>query len=468
MEKETNYQNALVLHIGGRNTEIIDREMTLHPELECIHLSDQSEITAFLQQKIPDIVILEYDEAFNDFISYISFINRNSEAPVIVTAPQNHCQIMVKALRNGADNFIPEPFSGETLIVAVFEALRMRIVWREIHDLQNEKRTSMGRIIGAAPSMQSLYRTIQNVCKTNATVFIVGKSGTGKELVARAIHENGPRSQAKFVPINCGAIPPNLLESELFGYERGAFTGAVKSRKGKFEQASNATLFLDEICELPLDLQVKLLRVIQEKRVSRVGGSEEIPVDVRIMCATNKNPFDEVKAGTFREDLYYRLNVVPVKIPSLMERKPDIPLLCAHFLHVFTEKYNKYFYEISPKALRRLCSYSWPGNVRELENIIERIVVLHDGAVVEESFLPDEILEVPVIDTAPEEHRFSDNSSSQRQAKPLWKAEFEIIKAALRETSGNVVKASKILEIGQASLYRKLKLYGIDRNDFRN
>jgi len=240
----------------------------------------------------------------------------------------------------------------------------------------------------------------------------------------------------------------------------------VKSRKGKFEQAIDATLFLDEICELPLDLQVKLLRVIQEQQVTRVGGEREIPVNARIICATNKNPFEEVKAGNFREDLYYRLNVVPVRIPSLTERRQDIPLLCAHFLHIFTEKYNKYFYEFSPGALKRLCSYDWPGNVRELENILERIVVLRDGAVVEESFLPEEILASPiVVDAVPQPHKLLEKIP-ETHAKPLWKAEIEMINAAMLEARGNVVKASKILEIGQASLYRKLKTYNINKADF--
>lgn len=466
MTKTKKNQSALVLHIGTRNSEILDKEIVSHPELEVFHLTNPFQLANYLQEHIPDIIILEYSDIFNDFIAYVSFIQRNSEAPVIVTSSHDNCNIMVKALRNGVDNFICEPFTGEVILEAIFEALRMRVLWREIHDLHNEKRMFMGKIIGAAPSMQTLYRTIHNVCKTDATIFIVGNSGTGKELVARAIHENGPRNLKPFVAINCGAIPPNLLESELFGHEKGAFTGAVKSRIGKFEQAQDATLFLDEICELPLDLQVKLLRVIQEKQVTRVGGEQEIPVNARIICATNKDPFEEVKAGNFREDLYYRLNVVPIKIPALTERRQDIPLLCIHFLHIFTEKYGKYFYEFSPNALRRLCSYNWPGNVRELENILERIVVLRDGATVEESFLPEEILATPILADAIPEEKSKTSTNTILQAKPLWKAEVEMIHAAMTEAKGNVVKASKILEIGQASLYRKLKTYGINKADF--
>jgi len=466
-KKDKNKAYSTILHIGERNVELLDESIRQHVELKCLHLSDPMELSSFLEEVIPDILIIEYSDIYEDFISYLSFIQRNCTAPIIITAPSDNCSIMVKGLKNGADNYICEPFSGDILLEAVFEALRLRVLWREVHDLQELKRSFLGNIIGAAPSMQILYRTIKNVCKTEATVFIVGASGTGKELVARAIHKNGPRGQKPFLAINCGAIPPNLLESELFGHEKGAFTGAVSRRIGKFEQATNATLFLDEICEMPIELQVKLLRVIQEQTLTRVGGKEEIAVNPRLICATNKDPMKQVTEGFFREDLYYRLNVVPIKIPPLTERRPDIPLLCAHFLHQFTEKYSKYFYEFSPDAIRKLCSYDWPGNVRELENILERIVVLHDGSSVLEKFLPEEIINAPLIQV--QLHKSSDKNSSggYGSAKPLWQVEMEMIKQALAETSGNVTQASKLLEIGQASLYRKLKTYNINRSDYK-
>ena len=465
--KETSGKNrSLVLHVGARRSDEVDEALSPHPDLECRHLPDPGGLAAFLQDETPDVVLLEHDEAFGDISSIVGYIQRNARTPIILLAPTDACEIMARALREGADNFLCEPFSKEKLLEAVFEALRLRVLWSEVHAIQDTKRSSFGSIIGAAPAMRAMYAVIQNVSATNATVFIVGASGTGKELVARAIHDNSPRCGKNFVAVNCGAIPPNLLESELFGHERGAFTGAVKRGIGKFEQADGATLFLDEICEMPIDLQVKLLRAIQERRVTRVGGSEEIPVDVRILCATNKDPLEEVRRGRFREDLYYRLNVVPIRIPSLTERRRDIPLLCAHFLHVFTEKYGKYFYEFSPEALERLCSYDWPGNVRELENIIERVVVLHDGAVVEEKFLPAEIRNAPrkpaAAGSGSGEFAFIDAGA----VKPIWRMEIEMIRQALAATSGNVVEASKLLEIGQASLYRKLRKYGIDRTDY--
>ena len=465
MKNQSDKIFSTILHIGDRNTVLLDSVVHNRDDLQSIHLEDPSLLSSILNEVIPDILLIEYNPSYEDFIAYVSFAQRNTSAPIIITAQCPNCSIMVKALKNGADNFLPEPLTEKKLLDALLEALRLRILWRQIHDSKEAKRSFLGNIIGASPAMQSLYQTIDNVCKTEARVFIVGGSGTGKELVARAIHDNGPRGQKPFIAINCGAIPPNLLESELFGHERGAFTGAVSKRIGKFEQASDATLFLDEICEMPIELQVKLLRVIQEKTLTRIGGKEEIKVNPRIICATNKDPLGQVEKGLFREDLYYRLNVVPIKIPELTERRQDIPLLCAHFLHVFTEKYHKYFYEFTPGALRKLCSYHWPGNVRELENILERIVVLHDGSAVLEQFLPEEIINAPLL---PVSSSGSENrrDASSGNAKPLWQVELEMIKQALSETSGNVAKASSILEIGQASLYRKLKTYNINRADY--
>jgi two-component system repressor protein LuxO len=457
--------NAYLLYIGKRNITSLKKSIINHSDLILDELYVTSEIHTYLQAKSPDLIILEYSTDFQDFLSYLSFITRNSDAPVIVTSTHEYYRIMVKALRNGADNFLCEPYTDELLIESIYEALRMRILWKEIHVNELQQMNFFGKIIGSSPPMQALYKTIMNISQTSATVFIVGESGTGKELVAKAIHDNGPRSNRDFVAINCGAIPPNLLESELFGHEKGAFTGAIKNRKGKFEQADNSTIFLDEICEMPLDLQVKLLRVLQERKVTPIGKNEEITVNARVICATNKPPIEEVKAGRFREDLYYRLNVVPVKIPSLKDRRQDIPLLCAHFLHIFTERYNKYFYEFSPAALNKLCAYDWPGNVRELENILERIVVLHDGAIVEESFLPEEILSLPADIIAPVEKPVIQNQAT-KQVKAIWKMEKEMIINALIATDGNVTKSSKMLEIGQASLYRKLKKYSINRYEF--
>jgi DNA-binding NtrC family response regulator len=460
-----------LLYIGWRNTAVLDACAGLRTEIEINVVGDISGLKDFLGKKTPDVIIIELIRAVDDVSSLMAYIQRLCGAPIIVINPIEEIKTAVNALRNGAYNYVPEPFSPADLTDAVFDALRMRILWRQVHESQNIKMTSIGGLIGSAPCMQALFRTILSVGNSDATVFIQGPSGTGKELVARAIHDNSMRLHKSFVPINCGAIPANLIESELFGHERGAFTGAAVRKTGKFELAEKGAIFLDEITEMPLDLQVKLLRVIQERQFSRVGGSEIIDADVRIICATNKDPIEEVKRGKFREDLYYRLNVVPVKTPALSERRGDIPLLLAHFLDVFTEKYNKYFYEFSPGAMGRLQSYSWPGNVREMENLIERIVVLYDGTVVEEKFLPDEILNAPVLpaEFIPSEKAppwINPDHNHRAAAAPvtmtLGQMELEAIKRALLEAGGNVVRASKILGVGQATLYRKIKKHGLE------
>jgi len=423
-----------------------------------------------LQKEEIDIVILDFNLPEMDGIEALKKIkNSYPDIEVIMITGFGNMRTVINALRLGAADFFPKPFKLINIQTSIERTKRYLEMKKQLHRTQEnfellseELQAKTGsQLIGESAAVKSIINLMSKIAVSDKTnVLITGESGTGKELVARGIHYLSKRKHKYFYDVNCGAIPPNLLESELFGYERGAFTGAVKSRKGKFEQASNATLFLDEICELPLDLQVKLLRVIQEKRVSRVGGSEEIPVDVRIMCATNKNQVDEVKAGTFREDLYYRLNVVPVKIPSLMERKPDIPLLCAHFLHVFTEKYNKYFYEISPKALRRLCSYSWPGNVRELENMVERAVALQDSNIIlPESY--DNIRESSV--TGIENSFFTCLFPNTGTSLPdlIEKMEKTYLVEALTRCHGKKIEAAHLLGMSFRSFRYKLEKYGL-------
>lgn len=389
--------------------------------------------------------------------------------PVLALVPPGSFTAAVDAVRNGAKDALEEPLKPETLLASVRGLFPKP---KEGNPLGEEPvLSSLGQIIGAAPSMQTLYKRMLSVSPSDATVLIQGPSGTGKELVARAIHNNSRRAAGPFVAINCGAIPANLLESELFGHERGSFTGAAARHEGKFKQADGGTIFLDEIAELPLDLQVKLLRVLQEMAVTRVGGSETVPIDARVVCATNRELQDLLAKGLFREDLYYRLNVVPIRTPALSERKQDIPLLLNHFLSFFADKYAKRTYDFSMEAMAKLCAYSWPGNVREMENLVERIVVLHDAAIVDESFLPEEVLHA--IEPARKEN---ETAKSRSQATvsfhavtgdeiplmPLDEAEAALLKAALRRTGGNISLAAKILKIGQATAYRKLKKYAID------
>jgi two-component system response regulator AtoC len=304
--------------------------------------------------------------------------------------------------------------------------------------------------------MNKLFEIIKKVAPYKSTILITGESGTGKELVARAIHYNSDRSKMFFVPVNCGAIPENLLESELFGHVKGAFTDAIRTKKGLFEEADEGTIFLDEIGELPAQLQVKLLRVLQDGEIRRVGESKSIQVNVRIIAATVKDLAREVNEGRFRDDLFYRLNVLHLSIPPLRERKEDIPLLIQHFINKHNQNLNKHVKEVDSKALELLMNYKWPGNVREVENTIERAVVLTDGDRIELDNLPFEIQnfqnEVPMVPMAEEEY------SVKKASRML---EMGLIRKALRKTKGNHTHAARLLEISHRALLYKIKDYGI-------
>ncbi|MFO1518461.1 MAG: sigma-54 dependent transcriptional regulator [bacterium] len=293
------------------------------------------------------------------------------------------------------------------------------------------------------------------MAKSKATVLILGESGTGKELVAKAIHSLSDRSKNKFIDLNCGAIPKELLENELFGHEKGAYTSADRRYIGSFERANGGTLFLDEICEMDLPLQVKLLRVLQERSFLRIGGSEKIDIDVRIVAATNRNIQEEVHAGRFREDLYYRLNVVPIVMPPLRERREDIPLLAKHFLNIYSSRNDKLFIDFHPDVVDALMSYDWPGNVRELENVIERVIVLHNDSQVKMKHLPDSFQGL----LKKEWKGASSPSASASLILPLKDLERRAIEQAMKKYKSNIGKVAKALEIGQATLYRKLNKY---------
>lgn len=315
-------------------------------------------------------------------------------------------------------------------------------------------------MIGRSPAMQENMRMITAVAKSNATVLITGESGTGKELVAKAVHRRSTRKNHRFVDLNCGAIPKDLLENELFGHEKGAFTGAHKRYQGSFEVADHGTLFLDEISEMDPLLQVKLLRVLQERSFMRIGGTERIAVDVRIIAATNKDLHATIEKGLFREDLFYRLNVVNINIPALRERREDIPLLARHFLEFYSAKNNRIFLDFSNDAIEALINYDWPGNVRELENTIERIVVLYNDSQVKMKFLPKHIQSVSRDISYAE---LSKESLDESRVVPLEELERRAIEMAMLKFQGNVAIVAKKLRIGQATLYRKVKRYGLSK-----
>jgi DNA-binding NtrC family response regulator len=303
--------------------------------------------------------------------------------PVIVVTAYGTIEMAVKAMKDGAYSFLTKPIQYEDLSVQVKNAVERSRLSRELENLRHEveERYQFGNILGKTPKMQDVFHLVRTVAETDATVLIQGESGTGKELVARAIHYNSLRRDRPFVVVSCSALPETLLESELFGHEKGAFTGAVRRRVGRFELADGGTVFLDEIGEMTMPVQMKLLRVLQEREFERVGGNETVKVDVRVIAATHKDLVRAMSERLFREDLFYRLNVVPVKLPPLRERPEDVPLLAAHFLKKYSEKNRKHIEAIAPEALAALGRYSWPGNVRELENVMERAAIMEKGEV---------------------------------------------------------------------------------------
>ncbi len=382
---------------------------------------------------------------------------RDPELPAIVVTAQRDVESAVAAMRAGAYDYLTKPVDRERLLLAVRRACERRALVARVRRLQNQlsERTVLGAIVGMSPSMQELARQVERVLESDVAVCLSGESGTGKELVARAIHNGGPRRNGPFVAINCAAIPASLQESELFGHERGAFTGATQTRLGCFERAQGGTLLLDEIGEMSLATQASLLRTLQEKTVRRVGGSQEIPVDVRIICATHRDLRNEVEAGRFREDLYFRLVVYPVRLPPLRERIEDIPLLFAHFLEGLQPRGQQVVRRVTPEALEALTRHAWPGNVRELQNVVQRSILACRGEEITLQDLPSDFRHLDGPGSAPASGIVGSIDDSD-DVIPLKELERRAIKKALRITGGSVGKAAKLLGIGRATLYRRL------------
>lgn len=375
---------------------------------------------------------------------------------VIMMSAYGTIDTAVECMRLGAYDYISKPFKVDEIIITLkkaeererlkIENIRLKKAFQEDYDFRN--------IIASSPQMLDIFKLIEKVADYNTTVLITGKSGTGKELIAKAIHYNGSRKDKPFIAINCGAIPETLLESELFGHVKGAFTDAVRSKSGLFEEADGGTIFLDEIGELPKELQVKLLRVLQEGELRKVGDSKSRKIDVRVIAATARDLSGEIKKGNFREDLFYRLNVVPVTIPPLRERQGDIPLLVNHFTVIYAKKFGRPIKGVDDEALKYLISYPWPGNVRELENVIERAVILEDGDTVTIKSLPFFKTQDVGLQTA----ELSDLSIKKAEET----IEKELIKKALNATGGNKTKAAELLEISHRALLYKIKGYGLE------
>jgi two-component system response regulator AtoC len=394
--------------------------------------------------------------------------------PVIVITAHGSVDTAVSAMKEGAFDYITKPFDRDELKLAVRKAAAVRDV--------NQSRLidsgdSQGRyqIIGQSPRMQDVYAIIEKVAATPSTVLITGESGTGKELVATALHENSLRKQKPFIKVNCAAIPKDLMESEFFGYERGAFTGAVSSKPGRFELADGGSLFLDEIAEIPPAMQVKLLRALQEAEFERVGGIRSIKVDVRVIAATNRDLQREIADGNFREDLFYRLNVVPISLPALRDRKEDIPLLVDAFIGKYNKRLSKSVKGITDEARAWLAAYAWPGNIRELENVIERTLLFAEGDLIDVKDLPEDLRhpEAKGASLGPRALRseplpvMESGSASLKDIVKQATAEIErdLIVKALEETGGNVTRAAALLDISRKGLQNKMKEFGLRESE---
>ncbi|MBN2575142.1 MAG: sigma-54-dependent Fis family transcriptional regulator [Deltaproteobacteria bacterium] len=415
------------------------------------------------------------------------------DVPVVMITAHGSVESAVEAVKLGAFDYVEKPFDQEQIRQIVAKALRTHMLSRRDARPEDVQVRGRFRLVGESAAIRQVFQVVDKVADTPSTVLLTGESGTGKELVARALHDFSSRASGPFIKINCAAIPKTLMESELFGYEKGAFTGAVGSKPGRFELAHGGSLFLDEIGEIPIEMQVKLLRVLQESEFERVGGIKTIKVDVRLVTATNRDLAAEITTGGFRDDLYYRLNVVPIHLPPLRERREDIPLLVEHFIARFNDRLRKQIAGAEPEAIERLVSHGWPGNIRELENVIERTMLFCEGPQIRVTDLPGELAAPPqgaLPQVAPQEERPPSAAASSgalpaQAAAPIpsvsavppvgeevgslkeavraetERVERELIQRALDETGGNITKAARKLQISRKSLQTKMKELGL-------
>jgi two-component system nitrogen regulation response regulator NtrX len=402
-----------------------------------------------LKEQSPDLIMLDVWLPGMDGIQTLREIrNIKPDLPVIMISGHGNIELAVKATKKGAYDFLEKPLSLERVILAAKRALEKRTLEMENKALKRDL-TREWRLIGDSPKMKQLGEQIEMAAKSNSRVLILGESGCGKELVAHILHQNSNRTEKPFIEMNCAAIPQELIESELFGHEKGSFTGAFERKKGKFELADEGTLFLDEVGDMSLTTQSKVLRVIETQEFQRVGGSRNIKVDVRIISATNKDLIEEVKKGAFREDLLYRLNVIPITVSPLRERKEDIPALVEHFLEYFAVGYGQKRKKVSPDAIKILEAYDWPGNIRELRNVIERLVIMTSSNTITAK-------NIVVGGTARSDY-FAFNTL--KEARDSFEKDF--ITKKLEENSWNISKTAEILDVERSNLHRKIKSYDI-------
>lgn len=424
-------------------------------DYQVVEVDDGDQVIPFLEQEHSDLILLDMRMVRMDGLATLQALQGSVYAsiPVIVLTAFSSVETAVKAMREGAYDYVAKPVDLEELRLVIEKALGFQEIKEENERLKRrlDKRFSFGNMIGSSPAMEELFKTLELVAPSDATVLITGESGTGKELVASALHQQSRRCRFPFVKVNCAALNENLLESELFGHEAGAFTGAVAQRRGRFEQANQGTLFLDEIGDMSLQTQAKILRVLQEGELDRLGGSETITVDVRLLAATHRNLQQMIEEGTFRQDLFFRLSVVPVELPPLRERRHDIPDLATLFLVRYAEKNRKDIKGFHPEVLHFFLSYEWPGNIRELENTVERAVILCPGEQITVRELPSHLLPVGAVP----------DGSPATTPLTLRDMEREMIRVTLAQNKGNRSKTAKILGVARQTLLNKLKEYDL-------
>ncbi|CAG8999532.1 MAG: Luminescence regulatory protein LuxO [Candidatus Celerinatantimonas neptuna] len=420
------------------------------------------ETISYIEQQWPDVLLLDLMLPDMDGMDILRRIYEHGlDCSVVIITAHGSVDKAVDAMRYGACDFLSKPFDAKRLRVTLANTLKMRRLNKLVtHETGDGKRENYFDFVGHSQPMQHVYRVIESAANSKATIFITGESGSGKELCASAVHLASGRKDSPFIALNCAAIPKELMESEIFGHIKGAFTGAVSDRKGAARMANGGTLFLDEVCEMDLELQSKLLRFIQTGSFQPVGCSQTEEVDVRFICATNRDPLEEVRQGRFREDLYYRLHVIPITLPPLRERGEDILLIANHLLKRICIEEKRHFRGFDESAQQLLLNYDWPGNVRQLENIIRNTVVLNDGELIKADMFPAPLSHVQIhqgsSDSAGIKQTFQ-SVEPQEEIEPLWKQERRAIEQAIEFCQGNIPKAAGLLEVSPSTLYRKIQ-----------
>jgi len=444
---------------------IVDDEESIRKSLDGVLSDDGYEVLAAesgekaletVEEELPSLILLDIWLPGLDGIETLKALKaKHPQIRVIMMSGHGTIETAVKATKLGAFDFIEKPLSLDKMLITVRHALDMASLEEE-NILLKQKVAHEYELTGQSEPIMELKETMDLVAPTNAWILIMGENGTGKELVARSIHKQSKRAHKPFIEVNCAAIPEDLIESELFGHEKGAFTGATEKKRGKFDLAHEGTLFLDEVADMSLKAQAKILRILQEKKYERVGGTSVIATDVRVLAATNKDLEKEMESGRFRQDLFYRLNVIPLRVPPLRERKEDIPLLVDRFLRDFAIKEGETEKTITSDALALLIKHDWPGNVRELKNITERLFIMTAGNIISENDIPplakeDEMMEPDI---------FSDSLDSYRSAKAAFERQY--IEGKLKEYNGNVSRTAEAIGLERSNLHRKIKAYGLD------